>query len=143
MSLTFYCRIRPPIQYELLSTTRKSEKSKSPANRNRTPLKNKPSSLVQDCLFNIFTCNNQRNSKIVIASENPIKAKLIDCYMKSEEDIENYRDSILENVEIFNFDKVLPLQTNQIQLYNEICKEAITQVFKGIDSNLIIYGPNR
>lgn len=94
-------------------------------------------------MFNIFTCANQRNSKIVIASENPIKSKLIDCYIKSEEDLENYRESILENIEIFKFDKVFALPTNQLQLFNETCKENINQIFKGIDSNIIIYGPNR
>ena len=144
MALSFFCRIRPPIQIELLtSTVQKSDHSKSPANRCRTPIKNKPSSLSKDCMFNIFTCANQRNSKIVIASENPIKSKLIDCYIKSEEDLENYRESILENIEIFKFDKVFALPTNQLQLFNETCKENINQIFKGIDSNIIIYGPNR
>lgn len=144
MALSFFCRIRPPLQIELLtSAVQKSDRSKSPVNRCRTPIKSKPSSLSQDCMFNIFTCANQRNSKIVIASENPIKSKLIDCYIKSEEDVENYRGSILENIEIFNFDRVFPLSMNQLQLYNETCKENTNQLFKGIDSNIIIYGPNR
>ena len=52
---------------------------------------------------------------MIVAVENPIKGKLIEEYFKTEEDILNYKKSILENPLLFEFDYVFNINTEFVK----------------------------
>lgn len=142
MSATFYCRIRPPTQYEQLN----SPSSNFPVSRSISPLKSpkqqKPSSNLSNHMFNIFTCPAEKTPQTVICNENPIKGKLIETNFLKERDLEGYKSSILEKARFFQFDRVFNLNSSQNSIFIEVCKEKVQNLLKGSSSAVLFYGPN-
>lgn len=105
MSYRFYCRVRGPQQLELYSSPNKSKSSLKNTKSRSSSLKRKSSSLAKDYSFCFFS-SNEVKPKLLVAVENPIKAKLVDSYFNRDSDVLSCKDSILEKAEVYEFDRI-------------------------------------
>lgn len=138
---SFYCRIRPPTQYEQLNSPVQASTSRS-ISPIKSPKQSKPSSNLSNHMFSIFTCAKEKTPEVVICNENPIKGRLIETNLLKEQDLEDYKTSILEKARFFQFDRVFPHNIAQNQIFLEVCKEKINNLLKGVSSAMLFYGPN-
>ena len=93
-------------------------------------------------MYSIFSCPNEKSPEIVICCENPIQGKLIEANLRNERDLPDYQSSILEKSRFFHFDKVFTYNTSQNTIFSEICKEKVNSLLLGINSTILLYGPN-
>lgn len=105
--ITFLCRIKQVLSQndnEQRSTKLNDKRSVSPL-KSKSPLK-RTAPQNQNAL-QLFTTNlDNEISKIVVASENPIKHKHIQSYFRTEKDLLNYKNTLLKHSKIFYYDGV-------------------------------------
>jgi len=139
----FYCRIRPPTQFEQLTST---HVPRSDLSRSRSPMKSpkpiKSPSNLNLHMYSIFSCPDEKSPEIAICSENPIKGTLISKNFGKERDLQDFKASVLEKAKFFYFDRVFPTSSSQNQIYTETLKEKITNLLRGVNATVILYGPN-
>lgn len=146
-SISVFCRIRPPTQYEQMTSPSHTTLTKRPdISRSKSPLNSpnqtKSSSNLSNHMYSIFSCPNEKSPEIVICSENPIKGKLIETNLLYERDLPDYQNSILDKAIFFQFDRVLPSNSTQNLVFSEICKEKVHNLLLGLNSTILFYGPN-
>lgn len=139
----FYCRIRPPTQFEQISST---QPHRSDVSRSRSPLQSpkplkSPSSLSLQ-MYSIFACPEEKFPEIAICSENPIKGTLISKNLGKERELQEFKKSILENANFFYFDRVFGIEASQNLIYNQVMKENISNLLRGVNATVIFFGPN-
>ncbi len=145
--IQFFCRIRPPTQFEQLTSPSNSQLSKRPdPSRSKSPIKSpttsKSSSNLSNHMYSIFSCPNEKTPEIVVCNENPIKGRLIEANLRNERDLADFQGSILENSRFFHFDHVFNYNASQNQIFQEVCKEKIHELLIGVNSTVLLYGPN-
>lgn len=115
-NLSVFCKIK------LNNLQSNDPRSKTHEKRSISPIRSKsPIKQTGDQqMHNIFTPNSENETpKIVVASENPIKQKFINSYFRTERDLFNYRNTILKNAKIFNYDGVF----DQSYRFHKFCCE--------------------
>ena len=106
--IAIVCRVLPSIniaESAEINTTQSSLKSK----HLKDIIKN-PNEL---CMFSAM----EESGNYVIASQEPVKTRLIETYFKRDKDLENLRESFLGNVETFEFDTVLNFLARSVVEY--------------------------
>ncbi|EGR34839.1 kinesin motor domain protein [Ichthyophthirius multifiliis] len=163
--MNIYARIRPPGVSDMYAQT--SELSSSTRaqniNENQSTLSKptsgqtkpsslrieKPTALIQnassldkDYKCCIFTSSSKEKSQYVAISGNPIKKQLLDEYVKTDRNIIQYRNSILENASIYKFDQSFGFKATNSQICKDICDDQIKQALSlGLSSTFMIIGP--
>lgn len=103
--ITFLCRIKQSFDKndnEQRSMRLNDKRSISPL-KSKSPIRKAPTQNAAQ----IFTTNVDNGiSKVVVASENPIKQKHIQSFFRTEKDLLNYKNTLLKNSKIFSYDGV-------------------------------------
>lgn len=141
------------------SVNKEKEKSKSPNMKNKTikntkqqPPKAKMINtkvITQDSIsdnqatdninFTIFTSNEP--SGTVICSMKPIAGRLINSSFISEKDLFEHSFSLLKDASLLSFDQVYNLNSTNKQLYSDLVKLEVSNLFQGVSSSYVFFGP--